>query len=264
MNLPELDKRMRCLEYFSTLRFLPNCWPIIRMDGRSFSRLTADRFAKPFDERFRDLMISAAEALLAELQGIYAHIVSDEISMLLPRDWSLFDRRVEKVVSVSSGIVSAAFTKASGEAAHFDSRIWLGADLSLVLDYFRWRQAEAANNALHGWCHWTLRKSGKTVAETTRLLRHKPASFQNELLFGQGINFNDLPRWQRRGAGLYWESFEKKGLDPRTGEIALAKRRRIKTDLELPMKDEYARMLSGIIAAHETAGQTCKLKRSRP
>jgi tRNA(His) guanylyltransferase len=252
MNLKNLDQQMRSLEYFSSLNLLPACWPIIRLDGRSFSRQTADRFDKPFDPRFRDLMVSAAGALLVELQGVYAYTMSDEISLLLPRDWALFDRRLEKVVSISAGIVSAAFSQALGAAAHFDSRIWLGPDVSLVLDYFRWRQAEAATNALHGWCYWTLRKTGKSIAEATRLLSSKSAADQNELLFRQGINFNDLPRWQRRGVGLFWESFEKEGIDPRTGQTVAALRRRIKIDRELPMKDEYAQMLSGIIAAHSS------------
>jgi tRNA(His) 5'-end guanylyltransferase len=87
------------------------------------------------------------------------------------------------------------------------------------------------------------------MADATQLLRNKPASYQNEFLFRQGINFNDLPLWQRRGVGLYWESFEKEGIDPRTGKTVPAARRRITTDPELPMKDEYGRMLSGIIAA---------------
>jgi tRNA(His) guanylyltransferase len=252
MKFEELDRRMRSLEYFSSLRLVPACWPIIRLDGRNFSRLTARRFSKPFDPRFRDLMAAAAGTLLRELQGIYAYTMSDEISLLLPRDWALFDRRLEKVVSISAGIVSAAFSLDFGGSAHFDSRIWLGPDVSLVLDYFRWRQTEAASNALHGWCHWTLRKTGKTAAEATRLLKGRSAADQNELLFRQGINFNDLPRWQRRGVGLYWENFEKKGTDPRSGQTVAALRRRIKMDLELPMKDEYAQLLAEIIAAHNT------------
>ncbi|GLI33917.1 tRNA(His) guanylyltransferase Thg1 family protein [Desulforhabdus amnigena] len=250
MELKDLEKRMRSLEYFSSLRMLPACWPIIRLDGRGFSRKTSDRFSKPFDPQFRDLMVSAASALLTELQGVYAYTMSDEISLLLPRDWVLFDRRLEKVVSVSAGIVSAAFSLALGEAAHFDSRIWMGPDAMLVLDYFRWRQAEAANNALHSWCYWTLRKMGKSVAEATQLLKSESASYQNEFLFRHGINFNNLPRWQRRGVGLYWECFKKEGTDPRTGKTTLATRRRIKIDRELPMKDEYGQMLFEIMAAY--------------
>jgi tRNA(His) guanylyltransferase len=62
--------------------------------------------------------------------------------------------------------------------------------------------------------------------------------FQNELLFQHGINFNQLPLWQRRGIGLYWEKYIKEGFNPKTGEAVTATRRRIKVDEELPMKED--------------------------
>jgi tRNA(His) 5'-end guanylyltransferase len=37
---------------------------------------------------------------------------------------------------------------------------------------------------------------------------------KNELLFQHGINFNDLPTWQRRGVGLYWQEYRIAGYDP--------------------------------------------------
>jgi tRNA(His) guanylyltransferase len=247
MNPDDFEKRMRSLEYFSSLRMLPGVWPIIRVDGRGFARKTAALFTKPFDTRFRDIMVTTAQTLLEELQGIYAYTMSDEISLLLPLQWGLFDRRLEKTVSVSAGVASAAFTQALGEPAHFDSRVWLGTDSSLVADYFAWRQAEAAANALHGWCYWTLRKSGKDIQEATAILKGKPVSFQNEMLFRHGINFNDLPVWQRRGVGLYREFYEKEGFDPKRRKMVFASRRRIRINQELPMKDHYVRFLLRII-----------------
>lgn len=247
MNPDELDKRMRSLEYFRSLRLLPGAWAVIRVDGRGFGRFTGDRFDRPCDPRFRDLMVTSARALLLELQGVYAYTMSDEISLLLPPQWDLFDRRWEKAVSVSAGIASAVFTRAAGEPVHFDSRVWLGTEVPQVLDYFAWRQGEAARNALHGWCYWTLRKEDKSVQETTTLLKGKSAAFQNELLFTHGINFNALPLWQRRGVGLSWETFAKPGYNPKERTPTLAARRRIRVDQELPMKEEYSRFLRRII-----------------
>ena len=168
MKGEESDRRMRALEYFRGVRLLPGTWPIIRLDGRGFHAFVDGRFERPFDERFRDLMVAAAQALLEELQGLYAYTMSDEISLLLPREWDLFDRRMEKAVSISAGIASAAFTHGAGEPAHFDSRIWLGADTDLVADYFSWRQGEAARNALHTWCYWILRKEGRDDGKANR------------------------------------------------------------------------------------------------
>ena len=58
-------------------------------------------------------------------------------------------------------------------------------------------------------------------------------------MFNNGIDFNDLPNWQKRGVGLYWEIFEKVGWNPTRAEKVVVKRREIKVDLEIPMGDEY-------------------------
>ena len=64
-------------------------------------------------------------------------------------------------------------------------------------------------------------------------------SQKNELLFQYGINFNDLPNWQKRGVGLYWKEYDKPSVNPITNEEVTARRRRIRTDFDLPMKGQY-------------------------
>jgi tRNA(His) 5'-end guanylyltransferase len=249
MRPSDFDAKMRALEYFHGLRLLPGAWVVLRVDGRGFSRFTAQRFEKPFDERFHNLMVQTAQALLEDLGGIYAYTESDEISVLFRPEWGLFDRELEKVVSLSAGLASATFTHAAGAPVMFDSRAWLGARAGLVFDYFRWRQADATRCALNGWCYWTLRKAGQSVGLATDALRNKGVAFKNELLFQHGINFNQLPAWQRRGTGLYWEEYEKEGLNPREQKKVVALRRRVKIDRDLPMKDDYNELLRRILKA---------------
>lgn len=249
MDSDEFESGMRALEYFHGLRMLPGAWPLLRVDGKGFSKFTEARFEKPFDERFSRLMVQTAEALLVQLGGVYAYTESDEISVLFPRDWGLYDREVEKAVSISAGLASATFTLACGEAAVFDSRVWLGATDQLVVDYFRWRQADAARCALNGWAYWTLRKTGEGVAAATRALHETSVSEKNELLFRHGINFNDTPQWQRRGVGLYWERYEKVGYDPVRKAEVTASRRRVTVDRQLPMKDEYGALVVKLLGA---------------
>jgi tRNA(His) 5'-end guanylyltransferase len=110
MNPDVFDKPMRAMESFHTLHLLPDAWVILRVDGRGFSRLTAARFQKPFDPACRDLMVQTAQALMHDLHGLYAYTESAEISVLFPPAWDRFDRRLEKVVSLSAAIASAAFT----------------------------------------------------------------------------------------------------------------------------------------------------------
>jgi tRNA(His) guanylyltransferase len=240
-------RRMRAGECFHSLRLLPAAWVVLRLDGHGFSAFTGERFSKPFDESFHAHMIETARALLERFQGLYAYTESDEISVLLPRHWDMFDRELEKTFSLSAGLASAVFTRACGDVVQFDSRAWVGSREEDVLDYFRWRQGDAVRCALNSWCYWTLRKSGMDAAGATATLHGKSVAFKNELLFQHGVNFNEVPSWQRRGTGLWWERFEKEGFDPIRGKAVRATRRRIKIDRELPMKGEYDRMIRRIM-----------------
>ena len=247
MNPDDLEQRMRALEYFHDLRVLPGTWPVLRVDGRSFSRLTEAGFEKPFDPRFHELMCRTTETLVTELGAVYGYTESDEISLLLPRTSELFDRSVEKLVSIAASIAGGTFSLGLGAVAHFDGRVWMGAQPGLVVDYFRWRQADAARCALNGWAYWTLRKAGGSVEEATSQLEGQSIATKNELLFQNGINFNDVPAWQKRGTGFYWETFEKEGFNPKLGQTVTAVRRRIKVDRDLPLGDDYSRFIAAFV-----------------
>ena len=244
----DFESRMRELEWFHGIRVMPAAWPVIRVDGRSFTRLSDERFERPFDIRFHDLMVKTAEALLTELDGLLAFTESDEISVLLPAHTDLFSREVEKLVSISAGIASACFTLGLGAAAHFDSRVWVGPTAQHVIDYFRWRQSDAARCCLNGWCYWTLRKDGRSVQEATAALVGLGFAEKNELLFARGINFNDVPLWQKHGVGVYWTEVQRDGFNPVTQEVTTTVRRRMHVDKTLPRGDGFADLIAGLIA----------------
>ena len=71
-------------------------------------------------------------------------------------------------------------------------------------------------------------------------------------MFQHGINFNDLPNWQKRGVGLYWEEYDKPSLNPITNQEVTARRRRIRTDINLPMKDEYGKSMRALVSSAQT------------
>lgn len=240
---------MRLGECFHALRVPPGAFIVVRVDGRSFSRLTERLVDKPFDARFHEWMVDAAKGLLETLHGIYAYTESDEISVLLPRDSDLFDREVEKLVSIAAARASASFSLACKEVVEFDARLWIGSREREVVDYFRWRQSDATRCALNGWCYWTLRSEGKSASEATRHLEKASVSAKNELLFERGINFNAIPAWQRRGTGVRWECYEKQGFNPKTRQTVKALRRRIAVEEDLPMKEAYAAYVERIVRA---------------
>ena len=191
---------MRAGECFHALKVPPGTFIVVRVDGRSFSRLTERLTEKPFDTGFHEHMLAAATGLLETLGASFAYTESDEISVLLPRASALFDREVEKLVSIASARAAAVMSIRLGEPVEFDARLWVGAQEQDVVDYFRWRQNDCGRCALNGWCYWTLRREGKSVREATAMLDGVTVAEKNELLHTRGVSFAKVPAWQRRGA----------------------------------------------------------------
>jgi tRNA(His) 5'-end guanylyltransferase len=237
-----LDRRMRVFETAADYCVLPGIYMVARLDGRSFTRLTKEgnRFEAPFDVRFRDSMVQTAEGLMnCGFRVTYAYTESDEISLLLALDEEMFGRKLRKYDSTLAGEASSRFSLALNQVATFDCRISQLPSVELVVDYFRWRNEDAARNALNAYCYWTLRKQGLSEQAATSQLEGLSVAAKNELLFQGGTNFNDIPKWQKRGVGLYWETYGKPGYNPLTASMTTTRRRRIAKVFELPMKDEY-------------------------
>jgi tRNA(His) guanylyltransferase len=251
MKIDDLDGRMRAFESALDPTVLPGVFMVARLDGRNFTRLTKEThpFEAPFDRRFHDFMLETVEHLMTAsgLGVAYGYTQSDEISLLLGPDEGGFGRKLRKLLSVLAGEASARFSMLLGAMAVFDCRLSQLPSAELVVDYFRWRAEDAHRNALNAHCYWLLRRQGRDVGQATEGLRGLSTSAKNELLYRGGINFNDLPSWQKRGSGLYWEEFDRQGENPVTGERAVARRRRICHDLELPVKDAYSAFLRGLI-----------------
>lgn len=242
MTFDTLDARMRVFEELNDAYALPGIHLVARIDGRGFTRLTKEihAFDAPFDTRFRDLMLGTAEHLMTcGFEVAYTYAQSDEISLLFDPRADAFGRKIRKYNSVLAGEASAAFSVALGACAAFDCRICQLPSVDHVIDYFRWRAEDALRNALTGHCYWALRKSGQSAAAATAALTGLSTAAKNELLFRHGTNFNDVPAWQKRGSGLYWETYEKQAANRVTGAGSVATRRRIRRDLELPVRQAY-------------------------
>lgn len=250
MKFDELDAKMRVFETAHDICVLPKVFMVARLDGRSFTRLTKElhQFEAPFDEKMRDMMVETTKHLMnCGFDVIFGYTQSDEISLLFSPEITTFDRKLRKFNSVLAGEASAKFSLLLGDMGCFDCRISELPTLNLVCDYFRWRNEDAHRNSLNAWCYWTLRKEGKTVKQATKTLEKMSVGEKNELLFQRGINFNDLPLWQKRGTGLYWETYEKEAVNKLTGEKVTATRRRIKVDYELPMRDDYSKFIESFL-----------------
>lgn len=251
MTFDQMDARLRIYETTHDHCVLPGLFMIVRLDGRGFTRLTRDvyHFEAPFDPLFRDHMLATVQHLMnCGFRVVYGYTQSDEISLVLHREEDAFQRKLRKLISLLAAEASACFSLRLGGVATFDARVSQLPDLSRVIDYLRWRQEDAHRNALNAHSYWVLRRQGFTAIAAATHLKGLSVADKNELLFQQGgINFNELPYWQKRGSGVYWESYEKAGFQPLTNQTVTATRRRLKIDLELPLREEYSAFMHALM-----------------
>lgn len=215
MSKPERDSlgdRMK--GYEDTFRvYLPKRMPmIIRVDGKAFHTFTRG-LNRPFDPDFMECMLKTAIHLCEELQGVkLAYWQSDEISLLVTDYDTLttqapFEKNLQKLVSISASLATSAFNKATNSSnlarweygledkfkslGNFDSRAFV-LPKEEVCNYFLWRQQDATRNSINsvGQAHFS-----------TRELHGQNTDQVQELLFkNKGINWNDLPVIEKRGA----------------------------------------------------------------
>jgi tRNA(His) 5'-end guanylyltransferase len=252
MKFEALDRRMRVYETAHDHCVLPGLHMVARIDGRSFSQLTrvTESFEAPYDTRFRDCMVATLEHLVTScgFSVLFGYTQSDEISLLFRKDESLFGRKLRKFLSVLAGEASAKFSLALGTVAAFDARISQFPDADLVVDYFRWRNEDAHRNALNGHSYWLLRRQGLDDHAATEQLKGASVADRNEMLFRAGINFNDIPAWQKRGIAVLWETESVAGTDPRTNTPTISTHRRAVTRFDLPMKTEFDDLVRKIVS----------------
>ncbi|MFK7985863.1 MAG: tRNA(His) guanylyltransferase Thg1 family protein [Sandaracinaceae bacterium] len=252
MKFEQLDRRLRVFETAYDHRVLPGLHMVARIDGRSFSQLTRDaELDAPYDRRFSDAM----EATLVHLTRdsgfsvLLGYTQSDEMSLLFRRDEALFARSLRKFLSVLAGEASAKFSLTFGRLGAFDARVSQLPSTDHVVDYFRWRQEDAMRNAINGHAYWLLRRGGLDDRAASEKLRGVPVKARHELLYEGGIQFSELPLWQRRGIATRWVEREQRGENPKTGAEVVSLKRELCVDRELPMKEAFEALVRSIVDA---------------
>lgn len=229
MNKDSLGDRMKGYENISRTYLTRRMPAIIRIDGCHFHTFTKG-FQKPFDEVLMNAMWETAKYLCKNVQGCkIAYTQSDEISLLLTDYDELttsawFDKNIQKMVSVSASMATLAFNKSFGELTYkyfennkggsiydlrvgkaiFDSRVFVIPE-SDVCNYFIWRQQDSTRNAIE--------MVGMVYFSHKQLHKVNCNQIQEKLFQEKGINFNDLPTSQKRGACVIKEKYDKDGTE---------------------------------------------------
>ena len=202
---------------------------IIRMDmkaGHTFTR----GMKKPFDDIFVKTMQNTMKYLCENIQGcVIGYTQSDEISLVLTDYAELttdawFGNNLQKMCSVSASMATLAFNKAfrknvndwwftpfSGITKEFQERVTLyktyknaiekGAMFDCrcfnipkeeVTNLVYWRQLDASRNSIQ--------MVGQANFSHKELQNKSCNDIQDMLMTQKGINWNDLPTYQKRGS----------------------------------------------------------------
>ena len=227
-NKKGIEWRMK--EYESPYNLvLPKRIPmVIRVDGRVF-RQFLETAKKPIDERVKISMDNVAVKLVENVEGaVLAYVQSDEVSVLVINYKTLdyepwFNNELQKLVSISASIATLAFNDKWKEvnlitkkSAMFDSRVFL-LPKEEVCNYFIFRQKD--------WSRNSVQMVARSEFDHSKLFGKSGSEMQEMLFKEKGINWNDLPTWQKRGRVVYKEQYDKEGVT----------RTRIKVDDEIPI-----------------------------
>ena len=106
MKFDNFDKEMRIYEESLDQYILPDMYIAVRLDGRSFTRLTKEicKFEAPFDMKFRDMMVETVKSLMnVGFRIVYGYTESDEISLLFHPEDRTFGSKVRKINTTLEG-----------------------------------------------------------------------------------------------------------------------------------------------------------------
>jgi tRNA(His) 5'-end guanylyltransferase len=239
-------------EIFSNITTIPPVF--VRLDGRSFHRLTKDMgFKKPFDVFFNKAMVAVCTSLVADsgLSPEFAYTFSDEISLYLTK--LPFSGRVEKIDSVASSFAASALTMALGciSPLAFDARV-VQATPEFAAEYMINRQNEAWRNHINAYCQQALISEGMSGKKAADLLKGMPAKEMHDMMHERNVNLAATPAWQRRGVLVHKEICEKEGFNPVTEETVIVDRSAVVANRDLPLfsSDEGKEFLRRLITGN--------------
>ena len=240
----ELGKRMKTFyEEIPKTKLMRRVPVAIRIDGKAFHTFTKG-FQKPFDEVLIKSMQDTMKYLCENIQGcVLGYTQSDEITLILVDYKKLtssawFDYEVQKVCSIAASMATIAFNKyfseninseycvfddelldgdfnpnykneylidlytthikASYKGAMFDARCF-NVPKEEIANLIYWRQLDATRNSIQ--------MVGQANFSHKELQNKSCNQIQDMLMTQMGINWNDIPSYQKRGSCCIKEEY---------------------------------------------------------
>lgn len=271
-----MNKNMKELEIYSNLKVSKSNPIIVRLDGRNFHTLSSDlKFKKPYDDHFTKAMSGVCSDIFKEFSPKFIYSFSDEISILLNE--VPFNGRVEKINSVFASMASSSLTsriqkefnidndklfdidettadfekfkrimgikeKNSNDEPliykkpiSFDSRI-IPISPDEIHNYFKWRQDESWRNCINSYGIWALKNEYPPDVAASKLFGLSLNDIK-EILDENGISFDEVDNWKKRGFAVYRNINTVKRYDKKLDKEVVEKHKYVYRDFGLPKFD---------------------------
>ena len=226
----DLGVRMKTFyEQIPKTKLMRRCPVALRIDGKAFHTFTRG-FQKPFDEVLIKSMQETMKYLCKNIQGcVLGYTQSDEITLILVDYKKLtssawFGYEVQKICSIAASMATIAFNKffekyvdeyrfskwdgvskyedgtwgyiqtllnAVDKSAMFDCRCF-NIPKEEVANLIYWRQLDASRNSIQ--------MVGQANFSHKELQNKSCNEIQDMLMTQKGINWNDLPIYQKCGS----------------------------------------------------------------
>lgn len=220
----DYGNRMKSYENIgNNLKLIANLPVIIRLDGNKFSTLSKLlKLEKPFDQKFTDVMQKTTEFLIKNNpKCVLAYTQSDEITLVFKdtyEDPVDFDRRIQKICSITASKCSVYFNKLLKEAFPendqigteifpvFDSRVFNVPNWTEVSNSVLWRESDATKNSIQS--------AGQELLGHQEIQGLSNKAVQKKLLLTANTNWNDYPDHFKKGS--YYVRVQSKDYPERT------------------------------------------------
>lgn len=238
MYFASLEDKCQYYRSLTDYKILPNSNIIVMVDGKNFSELIKNKFKKPFDDDFINMMNATAKFLCENIQGCkIAYAQSDEISLLIT-DYDtektdlFFSGRLCKLQSIIASLATSEFNKwftiynlnkcydnvnvgefiSKMKMAQFDCKAWVVPNENDAYAWFLYRQIDCVRNskqqAAQTWC---------SHKELMNLNTDKQIEYLKEK---HNIDWNDFSDDKKYGRFIAKkESIQKKKIEKKDGSV---------------------------------------------
>lgn len=226
MKFDSLSERMLYYRGLADYKLMPRSYVIVMLDGRSFSTLIKNKFEKPFDDDFIEMMNETAVYVCENIPGCkFGYVQSDEISIVVTdfenRDTdSFFSFRLNKMLSVIASMATAKFNNlmtqymiknlASDKVVlkavedmplyQFDCKCWNLPNYEDVFGWFLYRQIDCVRNSKQAAAQAKL-----SPKQLDKLNTDKQIELLKET---SGIDWNNYDEGKKYGRFIYREEVE--------------------------------------------------------